>query len=184
MNNYYDFAERLTFSQGQVADTSENTIRQMLSGCVSVDKTDVATDKTGIDYIARLRRGGEVFIDHKARERGCSRYWKRGEELALEMWSVKPEKGRHGVAGWTLDEAKRTHYTLHTFDPSDSQQAYLLPFQLLRVTFRRQYGEWTATFPTATQSSGKWRSECVFVPASVVLDHLRITMCGNAIANL
>ena len=150
----------------------------MLAGCIDVRKSDLEDDRDGIDYIATLRRGAEVFIDHKARDRGCSKFWKRGEpELALEKWSVMPSQSCiHGRTGWTLDEAKRTHYTLHTFFPEDSPKAYLLPFQLLRVTFRRHIDQWWARFHHAPQPNNGYTSECLFVPASVVLDGIRQSM--------
>lgn len=177
----YDMAERMAFSQGVVRATCEETIRAMLTGCLSVEKTDVATDKTGIDYIATLRRGARVGIDHKARGKGCSRYWTEGPELALEIWSVKKcPSCPSGVPGWTLSEAKVTEYTLHTFDPADSDQAYLLPFQLLRMAFRRRFAGWSQTYKRASQDSGQWQSECLFIPAYVVLDAIRDEMHWTA----
>ena len=144
-------------------------------------------DKTGVDYIATLRRGAEVYIDHKARENGCRRYWKaRGDgtlepEIALELWSVMPANRSPGKAGWTLDEAKRTHYTLHTFDPEDSKEAFLFPFQILRKTYRQNFAHWNSAFKHGVQDSGKWKSECVFVPASIVLAGLRRAMQATGI---
>lgn len=170
-------AERIAFSQGIVRSTCEETIKAMLLGCISVEKTDLATDKTGIDYVATLRGGARVGIDHKAREKGCSRYWTEGPELALEIWSVKKCPAHpHGVTGWTLSESKATEYTLHTFDVSDSQVAYMLPFQLLRLAFRRSFDTWNMRYKRASQNSGAWQSECMFVPAHVVLDAIHTEM--------
>ncbi len=178
----YDFHERLTFSKGVVAATCKDTIRNMVPGCVDVKETTTAMDKTGIDYIATLRRGAEVFIDHKAREGGCCKYWRRRKdgtrepEIAVELWSVRPTDTRAGKRGWTLDEAKRTHYTLHTFDPQDSREAFLLPFQLLRKAYRENFTAWNGRYKHGIQDSGGWTSECVFVPSQVVLDALTQAM--------
>lgn len=184
--NEYAFHERLAFSTAHREGRSyEQLIRDMLPGIVSVEKTNVTVDKTGIDYIARLRGGAPVNIDLKTRDKGCSSYWMWGvnklppskvrqEEIALEIWSVKPENGRRGKVGWTLDEAKLTHYTLHVYDGSDSQRVFLLPFQLLRKAFRTNVRAWQNTYRIESQSSGGWHSECIFVPVSIVQDAIQI----------
>ena len=176
----YDFQERLTMSQGAAAGTSAQTIIALLDGCVGVVKTDLETDRTGIDYIATLRGGAEVWIDLKTREPGCSRYWNGEPELALEKWSVIPTEQNKGKAGWTLDEAKKTHYILYTFDPTDSDRAYLLPFQLLRLAFRQNARNWWRQYKNAPQDSGAWQSSAVFVPASVVIAAITKEMESDA----
>lgn len=180
--SHYEFDERLAFSKGVVAATCKDTIRDMVPGCIDVKETTTAMDKTGVDYIATLRRGAVVYIDHKAREKGCGKYWKRRKdgtrepEIAVELWSVRPTDTQPGKRGWTLDEAKRTHYTLHTFDPQDSREAYLLPFQLLRKAYRENFTRWNNTYKHGVQDSGGWKSECVFVPAKAVLTALTQAM--------
>jgi len=168
--NEYNFDERLAFSTERRGKPFEDVIQDSLPGIIDVSKTDVAVDKTGIDYIATLRGGATIGIDLKLRDKGCSRYWKYGDELALETWSVLPENGQRGKCGWTLDEAKATDYTLHVFDPSDSDTVYLLPFQLLRKAFRNYYRNWLRIYRVAEQNSGQWKSQCVFVPAGIVLN--------------
>jgi hypothetical protein len=169
--NEYDFQTQLAFSVDSGGRPFEQIISDTLPGVVTVVKTDVAVDKTGVDYIATLRGGSRINIDVKLRSKGCSKYWKNGaEELALETWSVMPEGCCKGKAGWTLDEAKDTHYTLHVFSGNDSGSAYLLPFQLLRKAFRVNAREWMNRFRVEIQSSGKWKSQCVFVPAFIVMD--------------
>ncbi len=181
MNNVYGFSERLAFSQGVVAETCEATLISMIPGSVSVEKTDTETDKTGIDYVVTLRRGATINVDHKARDAGCSAYWDNGPELALELWSVKPcERVPQGITGWTLDEAKATDYTLHTFDAADTDAAYLLPFHLLRKAYRENFGAWNREYKRATQQSFGWQSECVFVPAAEVTSAIMRAMKGVA----
>lgn len=172
----YAFSDRLAFSKTITSTVPEAIIVDMVPGCVTVSEAPLEMDRRGVDFIATLRRGAEVYIDLKAREAGCARYWRDGPELALERWSVMPEGGSTGKVGWTLDEAKVTDYTLHVFAPSDCTTAYLIPFQLLRVAFRRHLVEWFGRYRHAPQNSGRWRSECVFVPASVVLSAVREAM--------
>jgi hypothetical protein len=151
----------------------------MLDGCVSVEIALTEMDRLGIDYIASLRGGAQVYIDAKARDVGCSQWWKGEPELALEDWSVVRENGNPGKVGWTLDESKQTNLVLFTFDPEDTQLCYLVSFQLLRVAFRRNYNPWLRQYKQDTQQSPGWRSHCVFVPVSVVFDAICDVCCGR-----
>ena len=176
----HDFQSKLAFSLGEQEKVDMDTLRSVIPGCVSVRKTTPAEDRTGVDYIATLRGGAEIFIDAKTRERGASRYWRRGEaEIALEKWSVVCSAAcPQGKAGWTLSEASPVHYILYTFDRSDWGEFYLLPFQLLRAAFRRNCAAWEKAYQAKQQNSGRWKSEAIFVPVSVVLsavsDEMRI----------
>ncbi len=170
----YDFADMLKYSNGVQQATDMETIRALLPGCLSVEKTDTDTDKTGIDYVATLRRNAEVLIDAKTRQPGASKWWKNGApDIALEIWSVIPENGLTGKTGWTLSEAAQVDYILYTFDPCDCKQVFLYPFQLLRLTFRANINEWSKQYKTGFQSSDGWRSQCLFVPEHVVWRAMR-----------
>lgn len=176
----YDFDTQLAFSVTSNGRSLPEIILATLPGVISVEKTDTVIDKSGVDYIATLRRGAAVNIDLKLRSQGCSAYWRYGEEeLSLETWSVVPERGNVGKCGWTLDESKATHYTLHVFDPSDSNRVFLLPFQLLRKAFRTRVRDWYDLYRHEFQRSGPWKSECVFVPASVVLSAITEVSIGS-----
>ena len=175
----YNFDERLAFSKGTRQRTDLETIKSMIPGCTNVETANTEMDRQGIDYIATLRRGAAIFIDAKAREAGCSKFWNDGPELALEIWSVCPENGNGGKVGWTLDESKQTNLVLFTFDPSDTAQCYLLSFQLLRAAFHNNFHQWTGIYQRDKQSSIDWKSECVFVPANVVLDAIQDICIGT-----
>ena len=171
----YDFQERLAFSQGARCSSDIDTIMMLLDGCESVTENISNGNDNGIDYIATLRKGAVINIDAKTRERGCSKYWRKGiPELAIEKWSVMPG-GIYGIderrakAGWTIDESKQTHMILYTFDPSDSDAAFLLPFHHLRMAARRMLPHWMNRFKVDVQNSGSWQSQAVFVPAYEVL---------------
>ncbi len=171
-----DFIKDLAFSKGWNAENDIITITKMLHGCVScVPSTDVDMDKHGIDYIATLRRGAQVFIDAKTRRESCCKFWRNGEEVAIEIWSVMPG-GKFNTPlqtariGWTLDESKVTDLILFTWNKSDCEFAYLLCFQTLRIAARKYLKCWMETFGTKLQRSGTWESQAVFVPIRTVLD--------------
>lgn len=180
----YDFQERLQFSKGSRQETDCSTIMSLLDGCASVSVASEELDRIGVDYIATLRRGAEVYIDAKTRQPGCSKYWKGEPELAIEIWSVMPG-GKFNMplqrakAGWTLDESKRTDMILYTFDEQDSKIAYLMPFQSLRIAARRNYKLWMSKHKVDIQSSGTWQSMAVFVPSSHVIQALSDTYTSN-----
>lgn len=172
MTREFSFAERLAFSKAQRHETTESTIAAMLDGCADVRSSTRDEERLGVDYVATLRGGALVLIDEKRREQGCSAHWKDGQpELALEIWSVVPEKGNKGVAGWTLSESKTTDMVLFTFDDEDCDTFYLLPFQHLRMAFRRNFTEWRDLFRVADQrTDGRYQSRCIFVPVDLVRD--------------
>lgn len=172
-----DFQEHLNFSRGVREKTDIETLRSMIPGAVRVEKTDTDTDKLGIDYRVRLRRGAVINVDAKARDAGCSRYWtdrrhgaSKGEpDLALEIYSVVPNNGKRGKVGWTLNESSDVDLILFTFDPSDYEFAFLVGFQNLRIAFREFLPLWMKWYPPPPpQNSGGWMSQCIFVPETVV----------------
>lgn len=169
----HNFSEKLAYSRGIRESSDLDVIYQLLTGCTKVEKTTTEQDKTGVDYIATLRGGASVLIDAKTRTAGCARYWREGPELALETWSVLPTSQRGGKTGWTLNETTEVDYILFTFSPDDTDSVFLYPFQMLRVAFRRNLPAWHKKYKVDTQDSGGWRSECVFVPESVVWESIR-----------
>jgi hypothetical protein len=182
----YDFREMLNFSIGSRCDTDINTIKSLLSGCESVVKNNSEGNDNGVDYIATLRKGSVVLIDAKTRQKGCKKYWSGEPELAIEIWSVMSggkfnTPKERAKAGWTLDESKATDMILYTYDPSDSEKAYLLPFQSLRMAARKNVCGWESKYKVDIQTSDNWQSEAVFVPASVVIDAIKNTFEGFSI---
>ena len=171
MTSDFSFDERLAFSKGRRLASPEKTITAMLDGCVSVRTATMTEERVGVDYIATLRGGAQVLIDEKRRDRGCGQHWRHGQpEVALEIWSVVPTGQSRGIAGWTCSESKATDLVLFTFDPIDTANCYLLPFQHLRMAFRRKYAEWRQLFRAPYQSTdGRYQSRCLFVPIDLVM---------------
>jgi hypothetical protein len=158
----------------------------MIDGCERVEHSNTTDDRQGVDYWAYIRSGRALGIDAKARESGASRYWTFGEpDLALERWSVVPDTARpDGVPGWTIDPAKVTDLVLFTFDPADTDLCYLVGLPQLRLAFLRFGKQWRNRYRYAAQttsSNGRsgYRSACLFVPATVVLDGMREVAIGT-----
>lgn len=176
----YSFMERLEISRGSREQTDMDILCSWIDGCAGIVKTNLQQDKQGTDYIVTLRNGATVLIDAKTRETrrgGLVRFWSGGADspdLALEKWSVVPcASCPKGKAGWTLCESKQVDLILFTFDSVDTNKAYLLPFQLLRMAYRRNLIAWHRAYRVQTQSTvlrgQRWQSQCVFVPAKIVV---------------
>lgn len=164
--------EKLTYSQAQI-DSDIRRIKNYFPHCSEVVKTSVDFDRQGVDYIATLKGGIQIFIDAKTRVKGSSRYWKHGEpELALEIYSVVESK----KLGWTLSTESKAHYILYTFDPTDSDKFYVLPFQILRKVFVENGRQWIEKYGKKIQASDNWHSSAVFVPANVVMQAVNHAM--------
>lgn len=176
----YSFQNKLAMSKGARLDTDKETIRNLLDGCVSVETACTRLDKIGVDYIATLRGGAKVYVDAKTRERGCSKYWNGCPEVAIELWSVMPG-GKYNTlperakVGWTLDEGKVTDMILYIWHTQDSEVAYLLPFQNLRMAARRNIKNWMLKYKNDIQDSGSWQSQAVFVPVNDVVQAIVAT---------
>ena len=78
-----------------------------------------------------------------------------------------------------MNEASDVDYILYTFDPSEWPKYYFLPFQLLRIAFFKNGRAWLRRYGTKRQQSNSWQSECMFVPASVVVSAITDLMNGD-----
>jgi len=175
----HGFRERLAFSLTARQQASDlDTLRGAIPGCVRVRKTDAEIDKTGVDYVATLSGGAEIYIDAKARDRGASKYWRGEPELAMEIWSVMPDDEQDGKPGWTLSETAPVDYILYTFDRTDTDRYYLIPFQMLRMAFLHRFYAWVGKYGIKNQPNARWMSQAVFVPAGVVIEAVAEEMVG------
>ncbi len=147
--------------------------------CESVEKTDDETDKLGIDYIVTFKDGSKMTVDAKTRKPGAKRYWTDGPELALEQYSVVENK----KIGW-LFKRSETHpdYILYTFDKSDTDNFYIIPFVLLKKAAFINWSEWEKQFGIKKQPNSDFNgytSSALFVPASIVLEAVAKQMTGT-----
>ena len=187
----YDFDQCLAASKTVVAEASDvATIKSMLTKCSDVKRASQELDRSGVDYIATIEGGREIYIDVKSRSEGCSKNWrarnKAGElipELAIETWSVIPNRTcPDGKIGWTLDHKEKTDLILYRFDPCDHGRAFLLCFHTLRMAAEKKAVDWRLQCKVARQRNTNYYSESIFVRADFVLDSMRAAMCGSSIS--
>lgn len=167
---YYNFNDKLIDSKSKETVVCR-AMQLFFPGCKIEQEECVALDKRGRDYRVILPNKDVFALDHKNRDPGCSKYWKNGEpELAPEVWSKIPEPGIPGQVGWMLDHTKITDYVLCTFDASDTELCYLALFSEYRELFENNYDSLKLRYRVATQVSDGWKSECIFVPVSALVN--------------
>ena len=149
------------------------TIKKLFPDAVRIEKTPTNKDDGGVDYWVYLE-GKRYGIDIKRRTAGCSKFWKEGPELALELWSNVEKR----QIGWTLDESKKTDIVIFIFDDSDFEQAIWFWFKELLAVFQKQGRNWYDTYFSQYQKTfginEKWyHSRVLFVPFIVVWTEIR-----------
>ena len=99
--------------------------------------------RQGVDRVLFLSGGRHVFVDEKKRKKDYG-------DILLEVWDQVPRdqfdterkrlKVRPKKRGWAWDDKKRTDFVVYAI-PS-AGKAYLLPFELLRLTMVRELDGW------------------------------------------
>ena len=142
-----------------------------------MEKTGAEEDKKGVDYIVTLEGGARIRVDAKRRRKGASKSWTKHDEpeLAIETWSVITPDG-HRKKGWTFNTEKECDLILYVFDPEDTDKYYLIPFPLLRQAAINNLVTWDYRYGQRTQRSLGWKSKCMMVPASVVINAVKAEM--------
>jgi hypothetical protein len=167
----YGFTDKLEESNNNLIEREMNAIKIFFPNAYKIETIkDVNTDRKGCDVIAHYTNGNKWLIERKMRVKGCSRFWKSGiPDLAPEIWSVVPEKGRDGVVGWTLDKSKITEWVVCTYHPKDTMKCFCINFYEYRDFFTSNKNKLIREgYRTAYQNSGGWKSECIFIPVDVI----------------
>lgn len=172
--NQYNFAERLHWSSGQ---SRQRSIRDILlpniPGGIDVTVSSEHEDRNGTDYwIRRISPLRALSVDAKIRSLDpIVEYGK--DDLALETWSVIEQS----KIGWTRNPNKQTDYIFWLFVATN--RWVLIPFPMLCQIFSEKWEAWKCIFRVATQSSGSWHSECVFVDRKTIWRELFLKYGGN-----
>lgn len=174
------FRQCFEYSIGQRELFDEDVLRNAIPYCMSVYKTNADTDRKGVDYIVTLTDGSQITVDAKTRQKGAKRWWKQEEpELALEKYSVVELK----KVGWLFkNSAVHPDYILYTFDKSDSDKFYLVPYVLLRKAAYKRWKHWENQYGVKKQlnsNHGGYTSDAIFVPASVLIGAVAHEMVGT-----
>lgn len=167
MANEYGFNEQLAMSSGFAVNADvKSVLLDLIPGAVSVKQAATENDKQGIDWWVELSTAKHLAVDAKVRETDWASSHPNDDDLALETWSVVDKR----IVGWTRDTNKKCDYVLWLW--KDTGRFCLIPFPMLLKVFLTNWREWRKTYKcavqTTTRHSDSYRSECVFVPRSVI----------------
>ena len=169
-SRFYDFDERLRWSEGYLTQGVSHILKNRLPACVGIEKANELDDRNGTDYWALRDNLPPLSIDVKVRDTDFKAKFGQ-DDLALETWSVIYTK-----PGWTRDVTKRTDFILWYWQ--DTGRFFLVSFPILLQVFLRYWERWQKDYKTAKQSSATWKSECVFVPRKIVIEKMNSWQTG------
>jgi len=177
--NTHDFKEKMEESHKQDTKIQE-FLKNYFINCESVTiSRKLSEERKGIDFSVHLKTGKRIKIDLKHREKGASKYWQNGPEIALEIWSIKPnsyyyytnEEPERQQIGWSLDDSKETDFILYTFD--DIEEKYMISFELLKNALKKNGKSWIKNYKYVEQTThsgmNTWKSSVLFLPVKVLL---------------
>lgn len=176
LSNTYDFYEQLLFSNGtHTKNNIYEIIKNNIPNIVDVKKANNIDDRNGTDYWAIRNNLPSLSIDTKIMKLDPMTFKNPNDVIPLETYSVIESK----KPGWTRDETKRTDYILWFWVAT--KRWCIIPFPLLCMIFQEKWQLWRKQFRVAFQSSGAWKSECVFVPRREIWAEIYRKYSGNVV---
>lgn len=157
MSNFwtdYHFSQKPEYTEQEL-----QILQRLYPNAEEIRKADLSTDKRGADYSVKLH-AEKIYIDFKRRRKNCSRFWKHGTEIVIELWSNFEKK----VKGWLFKENSITDKLIFTFDKADCTKSYLLDFRELQTAVKDNYFKWIKQYRIQTQRTGNYHSRCIFLP--------------------
>ena len=121
-------------------------------------RSDGWAQRGGIDRVIVLKSGKTLNVDEKVRAIDY-------EDILLEYWSNKQRR----VPGWVAKDLA-CDFIAYAFIPS--KRCYLLPFQTLRLAWRRNCWLWVKKYRRVDAENGgahPYTTVCVAVPIDVLM---------------
>lgn len=125
-------------------------------------KNDGWAQRGGIDRVVVLESGKTLSIDEKIRARDYG-------DILLEYWSNLERK----TPGWVAKDLA-CDYIAYAFAPS--KKCYLLPFQQLRQSWKKNKNEWVKKYKRIEANNGNYTTISVAVPTNILFDSLLDSM--------
>ena len=117
----------------------------------------------GVDRSVALSGGKVVLIEEKIR------YIPKRPDVLLERWSDVD----HNVPGWIV---KDLHCDYIAYVWWEAKEGLLLPFQQLRMAWRRHGKEWMKRYPQKDAPNRGYKTRNYPIPTSILLDAIRDEM--------
>lgn len=174
----HDFTERMEWSaelshEPAWIDFYRQVWPEMITA-VRIDKYS-KWQKWGVDRLIILANGNQFSVDEKIREKDYG-------DILLEEWSVcnydwNTRKVISGTRpGWTCDPKKRCDFIAYAIPIK--KFCYLLPFELLRLSFLRMLPQWkqlrSCKYPIAAKNN-----TYTTINIAIPWDILRMALCAE-----
>lgn len=177
-----DFGDDLAWSAGHaIGEDIGAILKNIIPLVTSLRRASMDQDRSGTDWWVDRASGLDALsVDVKIRDIDPIEEF-RVDDLALELWSVRPHGSNPGKIGWTFDPSKRTDFILWSW--TRTGRYFLVSFPLLCQASILHRGEWETRFTHKIQKSGGagrvgWESECLFVLRRTVIDAIEELSAG------
>ncbi|MGQ0563324.1 MAG: hypothetical protein ACT443_15805 [Gemmatimonadota bacterium] len=192
MNDFYDFRERLQFSEGvEITAGILRHVHMSIPAARKIEKATCDQDRNGTDYWV-LRHHGlpPVSIDLKNRE-FCpiERFGK--DDVCIETTSVYLNDSRapfHDAhrhkPGWTVDERKRTDLLIYTWPHAADLfgeprlRYWILYFPMLCMAAKTHWRTWAGIYGEKPTPNDGYVTLNVYVPRIVVAKAIKSISTG------
>lgn len=137
-------------------------------GCHPISKQS-KWQQWGVDRVIYTASGQQFLIDEKKRKQDYG-------DILLEQWSVwRGENATGNKVGWSLDPEKQCDYVAYAVPCA--HKCYLLPFDLLRQTFKRNLLQWQRNYGVLSAQNDGYETVNVAVP----WDELKRKLCEQMV---
>jgi hypothetical protein len=193
MPDFYDFIERLEFSEGiELTETMLQHIFHSIPGAERIQKAKDHEDDHGTDYwVYRKYNLPPISIDMKNREI-CPIELGWGDDVCIETTSqyYGPKDGKwvdskRSKPGWTLDEKKRTDLVVYTWPHHkdlfevEYVRFWILYFPHLCAASQRHWREWIKRYGEKPTPNRTYITLNTYVPRKVVAEAIRELTTGT-----
>lgn len=193
MADFWDFIERLEFSEG--AELTETMLRHIFHSIPAASRIEKATedaDRDGTDYwVHRLHGLPSISIDMKNRE-FCPIERYGSDDVCIETTSIyRGPNDRQWldnfriVPGWTINDKKRTDLVVYTWPHKKDLFAeeyvrfWILYFPHLCAATQRKWREWAKQYGEKPALNRDYLTLSIYVPRKVVASEIRVFTAGN-----
>jgi hypothetical protein len=193
MADFYDFIERLEFSEGvELTETMLQHIFHSIPAAKKIEKArNINEDLNGTDYWVHRHHGlPSISIDMKNREI-CPIEQSWGDDVCIETTSQYrgPQNGKwldsyRMVPGWTVNEKKRTDLIVYTWPHhadlfgADYVRFWILYFPHLCAASLRHWREWASRYGEKPTPNRNYITLNTYVPRKVVTEAIKELTSG------
>lgn len=193
MPDFYDFAERLQFSEGiGLTDEILRHIKQHIPAATGYRRAKTNEDRHGTDYWVDRKHGlPPVSIDLKSRE-FCPIQKFGSDDACIETTSVYRGPSAkvfrddlREIPGWTLDDRKRTDLIVYTWphDPdmfgAAQMRYWIIYFPFLCAAALKNWRDWSRLYGERSAQNRGYLTLSTYPPRAVIAKAIKEFTSGT-----